>query len=252
MLCCFNPWHVGLITGLAYTRITIFNWLIVKLFSYFDTSVWWRLVIGLIIVYHNSWPTIFRCAIWFLAKHSTLVILSGSCLWTSVHEDTGHCILKQNWFRHCLCRCCSYTSKRIIKPDDELGFCCLSIPYCQWQYSTVYAMRVSTEPSLREWLRVALFCSYRSRWSDVPRKIFKRSSNNLLHLVSYYLHLLHAMNLSFRLKLMLVLILCSQYVGLLCISWDCWDVALANTYWRANRKSQDPCSDIISLMHPHA
>ena len=149
--------------------------LIVKLFSHYYTSAWWRLVIGLTSDPIFMWPlTVFRCAIWFLAKHSTLVILCGSCLWTSVHEDTGHCILKQNWYRHCLCRCCSYTSKLIIKPDDEPGFCCLLIPYCQWQYSTVYAMGVSTEPSRWEWLSIALFCSYRSRRSDVPRKIFKR------------------------------------------------------------------------------
>ncbi len=175
-----------------------------------------------------------------------------SRFWRSVHEDTGHCILKQICYRHCLCRSCSYTSKLIIKPDDEPGFCCLSIPYCQWQYSTVYAMRVSTKPSLWEWLSVALFCSYRSRWSDISRKIFKRLRNNLLNLVNYYANFLHAMNLTFRLKLMLVIILCSRYVGLLCISWDCWDFTLENTYLRANRESQDSSGDIISLMHPHA
>ncbi len=68
--------------------------------------------------------TVFCCAIVILAKHSTLVILCGSCLWMSVHEYTGHCILKQNCYRHRLCRSCSYTSKLIIKPDDEPGFCC--------------------------------------------------------------------------------------------------------------------------------
>ncbi len=164
-----------------------------------------------------------------------------------------HCILKQNCYRHCLCRCCSYTSKLIIKPDDEPGFYCLSIPYCQWQYSTVYAMRVSTKPSLFwEWLSIALFCSYQSWYSDIPRKIFKRLSDNLLNLVSYYANLLHAMNLLFRLKLMLVVFPCSRYVGLVRISWDCWGFTLANTYWRANRESQDSSGDIKSLMHPHA
>jgi hypothetical protein len=29
-------------------------------------------------------------------------------------------------------------------------------------------------------------------------------------------------------------------------------VALANTYWRANRESQDSSGDIMSLIHPHA
>jgi hypothetical protein len=107
-------------------------------------------------------------------------------------------------------------------------------------------------PIFWEWLSVALFCSYRSRWSDIPRKIFKRLSNNLLNLVSYYANLLHAMNLLLRLQLMLVTFLCSRNVGLLRISWDCWVFTLAKTYWQANRESQDSSGDIISLMHPHA
>jgi hypothetical protein len=139
VLHCFNPWHVDLISGLTFMRITIINWPIVKLFSHFDTYVWWRVVFGLTFDHTNMWPlTVFCCAIVILAKHSTLVILCGLCLWMSIHEDMGHCILKQNCYRHRLCRCCSYTSKLIIKPSDELDFCCSLIPYCQWQYSTVY------------------------------------------------------------------------------------------------------------------
>ena len=146
LLRCCNLWHVDLISGLAYTRITIDNRLIVKLFSHFNTYVWWRLVFGLTLDHTNMWPlTVFCCAIVILAKHLTLVIQCGSCLWMSVHEDTGHCILKQNCYRHCLWRCCSYNSKLIIKPDDKPGFCCSLIPNCQWQYSTVYTTRVSTK-----------------------------------------------------------------------------------------------------------
>jgi hypothetical protein len=40
VLHCVNPWHVDLISGLAYTRIAIVYWLIVKLFSHFNTYVW--------------------------------------------------------------------------------------------------------------------------------------------------------------------------------------------------------------------
>ena len=42
-----------------------------------------------------------------------------------------------------------------------------SIPYCQWQYRTAYATRVSTKPSLWEWVSIALFCSYQCWWSDI-------------------------------------------------------------------------------------
>ena len=48
------------------------------------------MVFGLSFVDRDLWPTVFRCAIVILAKHSTLVILCGPCLWTSVHEDMGH------------------------------------------------------------------------------------------------------------------------------------------------------------------
>ncbi len=139
----------------------------------------------------------------------------------------------------------------IIKPDDEPGLCGLSIPYCQWQYSTVYATRVSTKPSLREWLSTALFCSYRPRWFDIPRKMLKQLSNNLLSLVSLNANVLPVTNLFFRLFLRQVIVFAVKY--LICFAFH--EIAgrvPGVTCWRANCESQDSSGDMMSLLHPHA
>ncbi len=81
-----------------------------------------------------------------------------------------------------------------------------------------------------------------------PRKMFKQLSNNLLNLVSI-------MQICCLLPTFIEVVAEAGYFSLQPICWSALHfmrllgVALARTYWRANRESQDSSGDIMSLLY---
>ena len=74
--------------------------------------------------------------------------------------------------------------KAYYKAGWRAGILLLSIPYCQWQYSTAYATRVSTKLYLLGVVKRCTVLLLPVSVISYPRKMFKQLSNNLPNLVS--------------------------------------------------------------------
>ncbi len=169
VLRCFNPGYLDLISGLAYTRINHYSlvncWAlfilwhicVVKL-GFWSFIIWpWFVAFSIPLCYSNSGQALnFGNTVW--------VVSLDECSWLHgpLHPEAE--LLQALPVQMMLFK----YLKAFIKPDDESGFCCcqsLTVSYNIAQ-CTPWGF-LPNHPFFWKWLSFALFCSYRSRWSDI-------------------------------------------------------------------------------------